>query len=178
VLGAIAGAPAAELASFASGLGESTSFGFQLMAIAGFHAAYPDLPLEAVVTPDGAAAVAAAGEQCTGETFAAVAGQDPGRYFQPGAAASQPWIDALAANDPGARRTPVPIFLYHGDADEIVPVQVSEAVLASYCANGVTATRQVYEGADHTNVIVAALADINAFVDARLAGQPAVSGCT
>ena len=36
---------------------------------------------------------------------------------------------------------------------------------------------KVYPGADHTNVIVAALGDINAYVDARLAGQPAASTC-
>ena len=177
VLGAVAGAPAAQLATFGASLGESTSFGFQVMAIAGFHAAYPELPLDAVVTPDGAAAVEAAGNQCTEETFAAVAGQDPGRYFQPGAASATAWLDALAANDPGHGTTNVPIFVYHGDADDIVPVEVSEVVAESYCSNGVTVSRKVYPGADHTNVIIAALGDINAYVDARLAGQPAASTC-
>ena len=177
VLGAVAGAPAAQLAAFGASLGESTSFGFQVMAIAGFHAAYPELPLDEVVTPDGAAAVEAAGNQCTEETFAAVAGQDPGRYFQPGAASATAWLDALAANDPGHGTTNVPIFVYHGDADDIVPVQVSEVVAESYCSNGVTVSRKVYPGADHTNVIIAALGDINAYVDARLAGQPAASTC-
>ena len=71
----------------------------------------------------------------------------------------------------------MPIFVYHGDADDIVPVQVSEVVAESYCSNGVTVSRKVYPGADHTNVIIAALGDINAYVDARLAGQPAASTC-
>jgi pimeloyl-ACP methyl ester carboxylesterase len=177
VLGSVAGAPAAELAAFGASLGETTSFGFQLMAIAGFHAAYPELPLDQVVTAEGAAAVEAAGNQCTAETFAAVSGQDPGRFFQPGAASASAWLDALAANDPGHGRTNVPIFVYHGDADVIVPVQVSEIVAEAYCANEVTVSRKVYPGADHTNVIIAALGDINAYVDARLAGQPAASTC-
>ena len=172
LLGVVAGAPAAQLEAFGASLGESTTFGFQLMALAGFHAAYPELSLDEVVTPDGAAAVEAAGDQCTAETFAAVAGEDPARYFQPGAASATAWLDALAANDPGHGTTTVPIFIYHGDADDIVPVQVSEIVADAYCANGVTVSRKVYPGADHTSVIIAAVGDINATSTHGSPGRP------
>ena len=72
----------------------------------------------------------------------------------------------------------MPIFLYQGEADEIIPVGVSAALLQDYCALGVPVSRKTYPGADHTSVIPAAVVDILAFANDRLAGKPAPVGCT
>ena len=42
---------------------------------------------------------------------------------------------------------------------------------------GVTVERKTYPGTDHTSVIPAALGDIVAFANDRLAGLPAPSSC-
>ncbi len=54
---------------------------------------------------------------------------------------------------------------------------VSETLLQKYCALGVTVSRKTYPGTDHTSVIPAALTDILAFANDRLAGRPAPSSC-
>jgi hypothetical protein len=71
----------------------------------------------------------------------------------------------------------VPIFLYQGQGDQIIPVQVSAELLQRYCALGDTVQRKTYPGTDHTSVIPAALGDIVAFANDRLAGLPAPSSC-
>ncbi len=177
VVGSIAGAPAVELITFGQRLRTSPFFGYQLMAVAGFHAAYPDLPLETILTPDGVAAVTKAGTQCGGETVAELRGQDQARYFLPGADSSSPWAEAFTANTPGGATTSVPIFIYHGDQDEQVPVDLSATAAEKYCANGTTVQRKVYPGANHTSVIQAAVLDINGYLEARLAGDPVPSTC-
>jgi pimeloyl-ACP methyl ester carboxylesterase len=177
VVGVAAGAPAAELSSFASSAVAGPYLGFRLMTTAGYHAAYPELPLDAVVTAEGRAAVEAVSTQCVGESIPAFAEDDPARYFVPPGTAASGWTDVIAANDPGSTKTTVPFFLYHGAQDTLVPPSVSEAVAAKYCANGVTVSRKVYPNTDHTSVIPAALADIAGYLGGRLTGQPAPSTC-
>jgi pimeloyl-ACP methyl ester carboxylesterase len=177
VVGVAAGAPAAELSSFASSAAAGQYLGFRLMTTAGFHAAYPELPLDAVVTAEGRGAVEAVTTQCVGETIPAFAEDDPASYFVASGPAASGWTEVIAANDPGSTKTTVPFFLYHGAQDTLVPPSVSEAVAAKYCANGVTVSRKVYPNTDHTSVIPAALADIAGYLEGRLAGQPAPSTC-
>jgi pimeloyl-ACP methyl ester carboxylesterase len=177
VVGVAAGAPAAELSSFASSAVAGPYLGFRLMTTAGYHAAHPELPLDAVVTAEGRAAMETASTQCVGETIPAFAEDDPARYFVPPGPAASGWTAVIAANDPGSTKTTVPFFLYHGANDTLVPPSVSEAVAAKYCANEVTVSRKVYPNADHTSVIPAALVDIAGFLEAQLAGQPAPSTC-
>ena len=61
--------------------------------------------------------------------------------------------------------------------DDLVPPQLSAELLARYCELGVTASRTVYPDTDHVSVIAAAYADVGAYLQARLAGEPAPSSC-
>ena len=129
------------------------------MAVAGFHAAYPALPLAEVATAEGQAAIGQIASQCLDEILRTYHGKDPAAYLK-GAAAAPGWSEALERNDPGHAATSVPIFIYHGDQDTTVPPAVSAAVASSYCGLGVTVDRKVYPGTDHISVIPAALGDI------------------
>jgi pimeloyl-ACP methyl ester carboxylesterase len=171
VIGAVAGAPAAEL-PFIGLLGSTPAFGFLFMAAAGFKAAFPELDLSAVFTDKGVAAVDGAGEGCT-EILGAVAGQNPADYVSADIGTAPGFAERLLAETPGTIATTVPIFMYHGDADEIVPVAASLAVLQRMCrAGGFTVERKTYPGGTHVGVISLALSDIVAWVTARLAGNP------
>ncbi len=177
VVGAIAGAPATELATVAAANDGGPNAGFLLMAVVGFHAAYPDLSYEAVLNPAGAEAVAAIDTQCAGEINETIGGHRLADYTTIDPATAPGWSEAYAANEAGQVKTPVPIFMYQGEADEVVPVAVSQTALQKYCALGVTVSRKTYPGADHTSVIAAALVDILGFVNDRVAGVPAPSSC-
>ena len=93
------------------------------------------------------------------------------------ALAAPAWQAALQANQAGNLATDVPIFIYHGGADDLVPPASSAALLARYCAHGVVASRKVYPGETHVTVVAAALRDIVAYAKARLAGEPAPNDC-
>ncbi len=172
VIGAVAGAPAAELPSLGL-LGSTPNFGFLFMAAAGFKAAFPDLDLSTVFTPKGVAAVDQAGQGCS-EILGAVSGQNPSDYVSADIGKTPGFADRLLAETPGTISTTVPIFIYHGEADEIVPVAASLAVLQRMCAaGGFTVERTTYPGGTHVGVIPLALADIKAWVVGRLADDPA-----
>ncbi len=177
VKGVAAGAPAAELKLIASSLGKSPFFGFLFMTAAGFQASYPDVDLSAIFTPAGIEGITAAGEQCGSETIAAFAGKDASTFVVAAPGKLEPFASILEENSPGARPSPVPVFLYHGEADNLVPAALSKIVLDRYCRNGTTVSRKTYPGKGHTDVVATARPDITSFLADRLAGKPAPSSC-
>ena len=177
VAGAVAGAPASELKLMGTALRTSPFFGYIFMAAAGFKAAYPELDLSTIFTPVGLAAVEQASDQSGTETIEAYRGHDPNQYLKADPGSTEPFASLLEENSPGVRSTTVPIFMYHGEADEQVPVIASELVLERYCANGTTAYRRTWAGADHVGVVSLALPEIERYLDARIAGTPAPTSC-
>jgi pimeloyl-ACP methyl ester carboxylesterase len=177
VVGAMVGAPATDFAAIAAYDDGGPYFGFSFMAAVGFKAAYPQLSYDAILNAAGQQAVASITEACSDQILKEFAGKHATDY-QVGSPAEAPgWQEAFAANEAGQRTTSVPVFIYQGDKDQIIPVEASAQLLAKYCALGVTAQRKTYPNTDHTSVIAAALGDILAFANDRLAGLPAPSSC-
>jgi alpha-beta hydrolase superfamily lysophospholipase len=178
VVGAMAGAPAGDLQAMASAPGTSTTpFGYVLMAVAGVQAEYPSLGVEKLLTPAGAALLEKIKTQCADEILPELEGQTSAQIALPALAADAGLAKVLKENSAGYLKTPVPIFIYHGDADTTVPASVSKAMFDRYCAEGVDVSRTIYPGAGHVDVIASALTDITNWLDARLKGEPARSTC-
>jgi pimeloyl-ACP methyl ester carboxylesterase len=177
VVGAVAGAPATELTTVAAAQDGGPYVGFAFMAVVGFKAAYPSLSYDTILSAAGKAAAAAVATECSGQILKDFAGTHLSDLVTTPPEDAPGWKDALAANDAGQAKTPVPVFLYQGDADQVIPVSVSATLLQKYCALGDTAWRKTYPGADHTSVIAAALGDITTYINDRVAGQPAPSSC-
>ncbi|TML41443.1 MAG: alpha/beta fold hydrolase [Actinobacteria bacterium] len=157
VVGAVAGAPAVELKLLAVGLRTSPFFGYVIMAAAGFHAAYPELDLSQVLTAKGLR----------------LRGANPDDYLKADPGTVEPFATFLEENTPGNIATTVPIFVYHGDQDEQIPVVASLLLLQRVCrVGGFTVLRRTYAGASHVGVIAAATADIDRWISDRLAGTP------
>jgi pimeloyl-ACP methyl ester carboxylesterase len=176
VVGAVVGSPAAELEILFTGAGRSPAFGLGFFIGAGFGAAYPQLNLNDVFTPAGLQAVEQAKTSCN-DFVGTFAGKDPADYLTGDVVSAPGWEPVLKANSPGMVKTPVPLFVYHGEADEVIPVVISKLLLARYCAIGDTAYRKTYPGATHAGVVPVALGDIAAYINDRLAGKPAPTSC-
>jgi pimeloyl-ACP methyl ester carboxylesterase len=180
LVGAVAGAPASDLTSAGPRAATASPAyrGFFPMVVVGLRAGYPQLAADDHLLSDaGRQALAQVDDQCLDETLTTFRDEDPTPLLA-GLPIDQPrWQQALAANRAGDRPTSVPIFIYHGGADDLVPPQLSAELLARYCALGVTASRTVYPDTDHISVIAAAYTDIGAYLRARLAGEPAPSSC-
>ncbi len=173
VVGTAAGAPAGDLDLIAAGtVNPNAAASFGLMMLTGFHAAYPDLPLDAVVNDAGAAYL-----EDTVETSCYPPPGDPVALGTKSPLDDPAWAKAIEENTAGNVVPSAPVLMYHGDADTTVPPILSTVTLGKYCAVGATVELKTYAGADHGSVIPAALPDIVAFFEARLAGEPAATSC-
>jgi pimeloyl-ACP methyl ester carboxylesterase len=178
LVGAIAGAPPADLAASSLGAVGPSYRGFVPMIVAGLRAGYPALAADdGALGAEGRQALADVSGTCLSEALAAFNGRDVATLFA-GLPVDDPvWQEALAANRAGDRPTDVPILIYHGADDDLVPPAMSASLFERYCEAGVNATRTVYPGTDHVSVLTAAFGDIAAFTLDRLSGKPAISGC-
>ena len=61
----------------------------------------------------------------------------------------EPFASLLAANTAGTTATPAPLLIFHGDADERIPLAQSDALLARLCAAGQVVERRVLPGGIH-----------------------------
>jgi pimeloyl-ACP methyl ester carboxylesterase len=178
VVGAVAGAPAVELKLLATALRKSPFFGYIFMAGAGAKAAYPTVDLTTVYTPAGIDAVTFAGEHCY-ETVGQYQGKPAEDYIKVDPASVEPFGSLLEDNTPGNISTSVPIFIYHGDNDEQIPVIGSLLMFNRACkTGGFTILRQTYPDQTHVSVIEKAMPDITAYLADRLAGEaPPTTPC-
>ncbi len=177
LLGVVAGAPVSELRELATSHTDEF-FGYVAMGVAGFHAGYPDLALDAVLTRDAIAELAEIDRLCVEEILARYRGVSPELFFARDPGTVEAWASRLEENSPGVRPAASPVFLFHGSSDEQVPLAASEQVLNRYCqSGGAPVTLELYDGATHSSVLDAAHDDVLAFVDARLDGETATSSC-
>jgi hypothetical protein len=148
------------------------------MTVYGYSAAYPQLSgRDQQLTPTGQSAVQQVTTFCTVETLTTFAGRTEAEYGVGPVLDAPDFRQALVDNDPGHRKTDVPIFLVHGEADDTIPVANTRDLVDRYCHTGVQVTANFYAGRGHVDVLFAALRDVSRFVDDRFAGKPAQSTC-
>lgn len=177
LVGAVAAAPAVELARTFPLLDGSDHVGYLLMASAGFQAANPELALDELMTPEGLAATERLSTTCD-DTFTQLAGGRVADLFVTDPTTVEPFATMLEENTPGNEAIEVPTLVVHGEADEQLPVETVGWFLERACAAGSpTIAVETFPGADHHSVLVDARPAIHDFVTARLGGEPAATDC-
>ncbi|MEI8321865.1 MAG: alpha/beta fold hydrolase [Actinomycetes bacterium] len=167
VIGAVGGAPVVELDKLSSVFSTTDSFGFMFMVAAGFRAAYPDLDLSKLMTQKGLDMVALAESTCT-DVITTVRGTDVKTYLSAASLNAEPLLSHLEANTPGNAATNIPIFVYHGEADELIPAATSLQYFQRACATGgYNIERKTYPGASHVSVLFSASEDIQRWIADR-----------
>ncbi len=172
VLGAVAFAPAGDLEAIArydrSTSASPDAWSSAVMLVTAWHAVY-GLPLD-VLTPEAEALVPQLDTLCTLQLD-----DDPTRV----ALADRPeWLARLRQNTPGATRTAVPVLIFQGDADRVVPIESTRSLVHRMCAVGDAVDFRVLPGADHRGSLnPASLLAAVAWVTDRLAGTSAASTC-
>jgi pimeloyl-ACP methyl ester carboxylesterase len=178
VKGVVAGAPPGDLPSLLSAPVDQPQpyLGFIPMIVRGYEEGYPDLDTSTLLTPAGMDAVAQVGSQCVGEIIGEFAGQAPTSLLTANPN-DDPGFGPLLVENSAGRPTEIPLFVYHGEADDVVAPASSAVMTERYCAAGVTVQRRTYPGADHGSVVAVAASDIQTWMRDRLAGTPAPSTC-
>lgn len=174
--GTVAGAPPSQLPLIAAALKDSP-FRFYLgMVAAGWAAAYPEADPADLLTPAGLERLALVDEACGGELATSWSDVPYDALVKADPATVEPWKTLLVDNDPGFVVGASPVLVIHGEQDEQIPVVSSQMLLDRMCEIGQVVERRTYPGS-HAGVIGPSLPDMLAWIDGRLAGEPAPTSC-
>ncbi len=83
----------------------------------------------------------------------------------------------LTENRLGSAAPRIPVFMYHGAHEVWVPLEGAQNLYDDWCARGASVRFEVYLG-EHVIVGSSGIPGANAWIDDRLAGRPAPSGCS
>ena len=95
--------------------------------------------------------------------------------FQPDADLG-PLLELLRAQQLSTVVPQVPTLVVQGTADQLVASAGTEVAVAGLCESGAPMSYRTYDGVDHRGVIADSLGDVEEFVAARLADEPAGAG--
>jgi alpha-beta hydrolase superfamily lysophospholipase len=181
ILGIVLGAPAAELGLLSDEIARVTTrsplAGLFATIVRAWSATYPGLSPEDVLTPRGLRQLDTVDEKCIVGVLLAYNARPAPEYIKADGIRSAPWQEQLARNTPGQTRTPAPILLFQGGADQIISPASTEAFLKRLCAAGNTVDYRVYPELGHIDSILPTMPDSIAWMADRLAGRPAPQSC-
>ncbi|MEP6630200.1 MAG: lipase family protein [Lapillicoccus sp.] len=171
---------AASVARNPGGLGASLGISFVLTAYA---RTYPDISLDATVTPAARPFVKEAAARCTNDPSTLVTvltgaalGDDPMLTVDP---TTGVFAQRLTQNIPLGPWS-APLFIGQGSADEVVSPAIERAYVDGRCAAGRPLRFVSYPGRTHMGVMAADSplpADLVQWTDDRFAGRPQTSTC-
>jgi Secretory lipase len=180
LVGTVAGAPAAEFPSIFVGLAGVPELNDRfVLLVAGFAAAYPEADPSLVLTDAGMAVLEGArtSDACAydGADLSLAEGRPVARE---GFADVEPWASLIAANEPGTVATDSPVLVAYSGADDTTPVPFMDALGDRLCRLGQPAEIVVYDrGESHVAAVDDTVADGLAWIEARMAGDPAETTC-
>jgi Secretory lipase len=184
LLGDASGGVPADSRAVNDSLNRNVGAGFLVYGMIGFAQAFPDeVPLYRHANSAGLNAFTLAKTQCTTQSLPTFAGADFSSYLAHGETLSQfealPSVATVLAENSITHSSAlphVPVFQYHGGADEIVPLAQARTLHSTWCAKGVQTQMDLF-GSDHltTNAQAAPLA-VNFLAD-RFAGRPYTPNC-
>lgn len=180
---AIGGVPANLKNALEVSVNKKIGAGFAFSAQLGIANAYPafDQFLQQNIIADKKNAFYKAGKQCTIPTIVDFAYSDVFSYFKDGSATTENPIfsEILDENTMGYHGVPlVPLYLYHGINDELLPFQDAEALYDKYCAAGANIHFSKEAFGEHILVAITGAAGALKFLADRMDGIPYTTGCS
>lgn len=153
-------------------------FGLTFGGVTGIDRAYPEMRLSELFTTDGRAAMQASSAACTVDLIATYAFRSLRDYTVDPRPFDVPALrDALAENSPAPGTLSAPIYSYHADGDELVPVAVHDDFVRQSCAAGSTVQVVRYPGGSHNTTLISGAPGAIDFLAARFAGRAAIDDC-
>jgi dienelactone hydrolase len=182
VVGVAAGGVPADLRSTAAYLDGGNGESFLLSSIYGLSQQYPAaIPLATLANANGQAAIANASSVCVFQALFQYMNHSLSEYTVGNQTLSQflaqPAIGAAVdAQTLGTKKIPVPLYLYHGKADEFIPLQPSIDLKNKYCNKGTNVTYDAYPS-EHIATQFQAAPQALDFIAARIAGNIVFGTC-
>lgn len=127
------------------------SYAFEAL-VSVYGDADPDVRLDRVLTPKGAAVAPQIAPRCLLSDVSAlhrIAAPAVGRFFAVDPGTTEPWRSLLQQNTPGSAPIGVPVLVTQGTADTLVLPSATEAFVSRLCSTGEHVTFRTYDGIDH-----------------------------
>lgn len=183
LVGVAGGGVPSNLAEVGLPLNGSDGFGFFLYALLGQDNAYPDVSMEPHLNELGQTEVQRMEQEvCVLELIQQFAGGTLADYTSSNPLTPER-LTHLAENVLGSSPIEVPVLQYHEPQDGLVAVGQAETLRNNYCSLGVDVDWQPFDTNGetglirHINLVYRGNEAVNAFVEARLAGQAPVNNC-
>jgi acetyl esterase/lipase len=178
VRGVVAIAPAGDLSIIAPAvLRSGPLFPFAFLALGTWAQEYPQLDLTTLFTPTALERLPLLDTECTDEVFAAFTEPIESLVVSPDVGSDPALVQLFVDNTAGARPLSGPYLVTQGEADEIVPLALTDLLAPKLCSAGATVDYRRYPGATHGSVLGSAHDDILAWTADRFAGAPAATTC-
>lgn len=177
LLGTVSMAPAAMFLNTYGGIDNLVARVVGVMGVAGVSTEHPTIDPADYASPAGLAAIEYAKSECTNEITLRVLSVPFDEFWDRDPMATQPAQAIINGNDVGHYRADAPLLLVQGTADTTVVPARTRDLNARLCRNGQVTEYVEVPGADHGNVGSRHSAEIRAWMNARLAGEPAISTC-
>ena len=144
----------------------------------GFEAAYGDLALDRIYSPEALTALRGAVDAgvCVRE-FQALVDDFPNAGVVSSPLDIEPWRMLARANSPGNVRSEMPVLVLQGDADTTVFKPISDLLAGELCALGTEVEYRVFAGQGHNESTARHMPEILAWTAARFSGEPAATTC-
>lgn len=158
---------------------DGTAFaGFEFAAAVGVGTEFPESGITGLLNSTGRSDFAKAAGTCEISLLATF----PFRRLNQDTVASDPFsvpsvAAVLRANTLGATAPATPVYDYHADTDEIVPVGQDNTLTHAWCAGGGTVQKVRDLLGEHVEEVAARAVSVELFLAARFAGWSPSSNC-
>jgi hypothetical protein len=151
--------------------------GLVLDSYLGYDAAYPALQLEKYLNDAGRAAMTDLQDDCVTDAVARYALRPISDFTTSAPLDTAAWQARFDDNRLGGTAKPsMPVYLYHGLVDEVVPYDQAAQLRREWCANGATVTWAAYPG-EHLTAYEEAAPVAALWMRSRLAGEATSGTC-
>lgn len=155
---------------------------FLFKTVAGLNAEYPtSIPFDLAISPAGRLAYNKLKDECIFKALFEFQNQDIASYTNPGFTLDKLLSlksvkDTLTEQTLGTQRVGVPMYQYHGQADEFIPLDQAIAMKKRYCAQGTDVTFDLYPS-EHIVTQFQAAPTVLSWLKDRFDGKPAQGTC-
>jgi len=182
LVGVAAGGVPADFLRTAKVLDGSAGASFLFGGVIGLAQQYPtQIPLDTLANATGQAAIAKGKTQCVFESLFELMNHSLSEFTVGNQSLDQltaiPAINSvLKAQDLGADKVSVPLYQYHGRADEFIPIDQSVALKKKYCAQFSNVTYDVYPS-EHIVTLFQAAPTVLTWLGDRFNGKATTGTC-
>lgn len=151
--------------------------GLVLMSAVGHDAAYPELGLDGYLNDEGKRIVGIMREGCLAENSEAGANKTIDEVTVRNPLDEPDWQQRIDADKLGTKAPGHPVYVYHGESDEIIPHEVGQQLRADWCAKGNTVEWKSYPLAPHAGTAILGSIPAMNWLSDRFKDEPTQGDC-